>query len=60
MMMAVHLWEKDRITEKDSATIYIVIKTSLYFGVQPVFIPISEPWRNGVVEHFNYTYNKKF
>jgi hypothetical protein len=38
----------------------IVIKTCLYFGVQPVFIPISEPWRNGVIEHFNDTYNKKF
>jgi len=38
----------------------IVIKICLYFGVQPVFIPISEPWRNGVIEHFNDTYNKKF
>ena len=38
----------------------IVIKTCLYFGVQPVFIPISEPWRNGIIEHFNDTYNKKF
>jgi hypothetical protein len=38
----------------------IVIKACLYFGVQPVFIPISEPWRNGVIEHFNDTYNKKF
>lgn len=38
----------------------IVIKLCLYFGVQPVFIPISEPWRNGAIEHFNDTYNKKF
>jgi hypothetical protein len=38
----------------------IVIKICLYFGVQPVFIPISEPWRNGVIEHFNDTYNKNF
>jgi putative transposase len=38
----------------------IVIKVCLYFGVQPVFIPIGEPWRNGVIEHFNDTYNKKF
>jgi len=28
--------------------------------VTPVFIPISEPWRNGAVEKFNDTYNKKF
>jgi putative transposase len=38
----------------------IVIRLCLYFNVQPVFIPIREPWRNGVIEHFNDTYNKKF
>lgn len=38
----------------------IVIKLCLYFGIQPVFIPVSEPWRNGVIEHFNDTYNKNF
>jgi len=32
----------------------------LHFGVTPVFIPISEPWRNGEIEKFNDTYNKKF
>ena len=26
----------------------------------PVFIPIAEPWRNGEIEKFNDTYNKKF
>lgn len=38
----------------------LVIKLCLYFGVQPVFIPIGEPWRNGEIEKFNDTYNKKF
>ena len=38
----------------------IVLKICLYFGIQPVFIPIGEPWRNGAIEHFNDTYNKKF
>jgi len=38
----------------------IVIRLCLYFGVQPVFIPIAEPWRNGAIEKFNDTYNKKF
>jgi putative transposase len=38
----------------------LVIRLCLYFGVQPVFIPISEPWRNGTIEKFNDTYNKKF
>jgi hypothetical protein len=38
----------------------LVIRLCLHFGVQPVFIPIGEPWRNGVVEKFNDTYNKMF
>ena len=38
----------------------IVIRTCLYFGIQPVFIPIGEPWRNPEIEHFNDTYNRKF
>jgi hypothetical protein len=38
----------------------LVIRLCLYFGVQPVFIPIGEPWRNGVIEKFNDTYNIKF
>jgi hypothetical protein len=38
----------------------LVIRLCLHFGVQPVFIPISEPWRNGAIEKFNDTYNKKF
>lgn len=38
----------------------LIIRFCLHFGVQPVFIPIGEPWRNGVIEKFNDTYNKKF
>ena len=38
----------------------MVIRLCLHFGVQPVFIPIREPWRNGAIESFNDTYNKKF
>jgi hypothetical protein len=38
----------------------IVIKLCLHFGIQPVFIPVGEPWRNGVIERFNDTYNEKF
>jgi hypothetical protein len=38
----------------------LVIRLCLYFGVQPVFIPISEPWRIGTIEKFNDTYNRKF
>lgn len=38
----------------------IVIRLCLHFGVTLVFIPIGEPWRNGTIEKFNDTYNKKF
>jgi hypothetical protein len=38
----------------------LVIKLCLYFDIQPVFVPIREPWRIGVIEKFNDTYNKKF
>jgi hypothetical protein len=38
----------------------LVIRLCLYFDVTPVFIPIGEPWRNGCIEKFNDTYNKKF
>lgn len=37
-----------------------VIRLCLDFAVQPVFIPIREPWRNGVVEKFNDNWNKMF
>ena len=38
----------------------LVIRLCLHFGVTPVFIPIGEPWRNGEIEKFNDTYNRKF
>ena len=31
----------------------VLIRTALEQNVIPVFIPISEPWRNGVIERFN-------
>lgn len=37
-----------------------VVRFALSQGVSPVFIPISEPWRNGIIEKFNHTYQKRF
>lgn len=31
----------------------LLMRTALAQGVTPVFIPVSEPWRNGVIERFN-------
>ena len=37
-----------------------LVRLSLAHGVTPRFIPYAEPWRNGIVEHFNDTFDKKF
>jgi len=37
-----------------------LIRLCLHYGAQLWFIPISEPWRNGVVEKFNDHYRQKF
>jgi transposase InsO family protein len=38
----------------------IVLRLCLSLGIEVVFIPIGEPWRNGTVESFNDTYNRRF
>jgi transposase InsO family protein len=38
----------------------IVLRLALSQGVTPIFIPPSEPWRNGVIEKFNFTLYKYF
>lgn len=38
----------------------LLIQLCLYLGVELVFIPEAEPWRNGVVERFNDVYDKLF
>jgi len=37
-----------------------VVRFALSQGVAPVFIPIGEPWRNGIIEKFNDTYERRF
>ena len=37
-----------------------VVATCLDLGVTPRFIPLREPWRNGVVERFNDVWDKSF
>lgn len=33
----------------------MLLRTAMSLNVVPVFIPVGEPWRNGVVERFNQT-----
>jgi hypothetical protein len=37
-----------------------VARVCLHEGATPVFIPPREPWRNGTIEHFNDTFEKRF
>ena len=37
-----------------------VVRVCLHQGATPVFIPTREPWRNGTIEHFNDTFDKRF
>ena len=37
-----------------------LIRLCLPLGVEPCFIPLAEPWRNGVVEKFNDHWRKMF
>jgi putative transposase len=37
-----------------------VVRVCLQQGATPVFIPPREPWRNGTIEHFNDTFEKRF
>ena len=38
----------------------IVVRLCLKLGIEPTFIPIKEPWRNGVVERFQNVFDKMF
>lgn len=38
----------------------LVIRLCLQLGIQPVFIPLKEPWRNGIIEHFQDVFDKMF
>ncbi|MEK6704926.1 MAG: helix-turn-helix domain-containing protein [Bdellovibrionota bacterium] len=37
-----------------------VIRLCLHNGVEPWFIPMAEPWRNGMIENFNDRYQQRF
>ncbi|OEU72134.1 MAG: hypothetical protein BA869_07875 [Desulfuromonadales bacterium C00003107] len=37
-----------------------LIRLCLHNGVEPWFIPMAEPWRNGLIENFNERYQQKF
>jgi putative transposase len=38
----------------------LLIRLCLYLGVEIIFIPPGQPWRNGIVEKFNDVYDKLF
>jgi len=38
----------------------LLVRLCLHLGIEIVFIPEGEPWRNGIIERFNDTYDKSF
>jgi len=38
----------------------LLVRLCLHQGVIPRFVPPREPWRNGTIEHFNDTFDKRF
>lgn len=38
----------------------LLLRLCLKLGIQPIFIPIKEPWRNGIIERFQDVFDKKF
>ncbi len=47
-------------SHKHPHSLGVVLRLCLSLGIQPLFIPQGEPWRNGVVESFNDIYDKGF
>lgn len=43
-----------------SAHLGEIARIAIHQGATPVFIPQGEPWRNGVCEQFNDTFDKRF
>jgi putative transposase len=37
-----------------------LIRLALGLRITPVFIPVREPWRNGIIEKFNDSFKKRF
>ncbi len=67
----VALWERHGVPRRlqldngkpfilGGGTLGEVVRLCLHQGATPVFIPQGEPWRNGVVEHYNDTFDKRF
>lgn len=47
-------------SHKHPHSLGLVLRLCLALGIQPIFIPQGEPWRNGVIERFNDVYDKGF
>ncbi len=38
----------------------LVLRLCLFLGITPIFIPVAEPWRNGIIEKFNHNMQSYF
>lgn len=71
VLVALHaLWERHGVPHRvqfDNGGPFVsptglgeVVRVCLRQLITPVFIPPREPWRNGTIEHFNDTFDKRF
>ncbi|MDR2408352.1 MAG: helix-turn-helix domain-containing protein [Bacteroidales bacterium] len=49
-----------RGSNKYPRSLGLLMRLTLSNGISPIFIPPSEPWRNGVIERFNRLVQQKF
>ncbi len=56
MRLKLDNWLIARLSHSLPLTVWLC----LALGVIPVFVPFREPWRQGVIEHFNDTFDKRF
>jgi putative transposase len=49
-----------RGSNRHPRTFGLLVRLCLHVGTEVVFIPEGEPWRNGIIERFNDTYDKSF
>jgi len=47
------LWQQENIP-----VVWGLLSDLLHHGMKPWFIPMAEPWRNGMVEQFNDRYRE--
>jgi hypothetical protein len=52
-------FEQQKILVFITHLLNLLKRSCLHDGVEPWFMPMTEPWRNGMVESFNNRYQQR-